>query len=515
MADGLTGAMALSASGLIKGQGLSINSDLTNTLNDYNNNRLIVAVRTALQSGEQSQVEPLRLLPDFITGNLPIDIPVSPTTLSQSSFSNSNLANRILGQATKLLSSVPLFLEVLQQSLSFVSKNVEFKKTVNATATTNFDDLGFQYSNYTDVITGGVSNQFKTEHMPALAAELKNLGTLFNPKELSKLDDPGILIKNLIQQGLGNVGNLEAQVSATDIDLNTADEYDRVTLMAIISSINGPDLDEIIKTTGFQPYRLEEITDLGKVFEIQNIFSPDALQAIDNGSLEDLSRKLSNIGGSFNNFEEVGNFYSSLNLKSYPRLDQLKTLMPSDLLGDLNNDIGIGTGENNSVTVNDMLGSVSGEAYIDRFKEINETLDYLVDNDIDVYNLVTSLESASYSDLYNLVNNVISKPSLQEIFNRANSHYIDANDKLRLETTNLELAGIDPENMVPNKDSVLNFVNQLQDITKSSNETGVTSLLNNLKTDDIYGDAMEASLAEAHNLNNFLAVGIDPRTRLG
>lgn len=516
MIEGFTGAMSLTAAGLLKGEGISPNTELTTTIEQYNNHPIVVTLKQGLSSDNQNIKNSLELLPDFMTGSIPAGmvtqqgLPIN-SGLTLNSVSVSDLGSTILAQAGRLFSSVPKFLSIFQQALSFVSTSTEAKSSVSQLQKTNFSDLGFQYENYTDVVTGGVSNQFDTEYLPVLADEFGNMGTMFDTTELAKLDDPGVLINNLISQGLGDVGNLEARVKETGIDLYNVDEDDRVTLMEILRSIDGQDLEEIFETTGFEPHNPDNINSLADVFEIDNLFSADAVKAIDDGDLSDLSRKLSNIGGNFDDAESLGKFYSSLELKEYPLLDELPSLMPENLTADLTTDFGTGTGENNTLTMSDMLGSITGEGYLDNFATINEILDTLA-QDEDVEALLHAVSNSIEADIPTLVNLVLSKSTLQELLRIGTDSFVSAADRLRIEMDNLSTAGIDPDTVTESKENVLNFVGDFRGLTTSPT---AMSFLKNLKTDDVYGQALEASLAEAHNLNNFLSVGIDPRTRLG
>ena len=135
--------------------------------------------------------------------------------------------------------------------------------------------------------------------------------------DLARIADPAALIKNLMNQGLGDVGNLSTMVEENQLDLDYPDDTEKAVLTNILEQIKGSDLDEIISVTNFEPAFPENISTLADVLDINNLFTEDALAAVgESPTLEDLSNKLSNIGGKFGSLSTVGTFLSSLVLRS-------------------------------------------------------------------------------------------------------------------------------------------------------------------------------------------------------
>lgn len=513
MANNLTGILSIAASGLMQGSGLTVNPDMNTEVTAFNQNSLIAETQRILAYNNAQFDSALSRLPPFMTGQLPAGITVNGINAR-------NVPESVLSQANKIFPNAQVFIQVFEQAQSYVTKSANFKRTLRQAQNTKFTDLGFQYQNYTDVMTGGITNQFDTAYLPVLSAEFKNLGTMFDMRSLAKLDDPGALIKNLLRQGLGIVANLDSRVTATKIDLANTDEFDRTQLTEILSTITGTDLATIVETTKFKAYQPAAITDLSKVLIAANIFSADAIRAfMPHGTMSDLARKLGNIGGTFNNAESLSKFYSSLNHKNFSNLNQLTALMTPAMVTASQAAIGQGTGTDGSVTMVDMLGTAAGVGYVEDLKGINRLLDYLIANDSDVIALRTALQAVTESttdltELLTKIDAVIGKNGIQVIIDDGNRAMINMAERLKIEITNLSLAGIVPESFAPNNDSVFSFVDTLHSIGQSAANVGSRTLLEKLATKNVYGEAIEAAILEGQNINNFSAVGIDTKTKL-
>ena len=509
MAEGLTGILTIAAAGLTQNQGLAVSAKLVSAVGLYNQNSLVTAIQNKLTSNNELLVSELRKLPNFMTGVLPNGIVIT-------GINTNNVPTSLLTQANRLFPSVPKFIAIFQQVQSYVTNAYQFKNTVAKAQNTNFSDLGFQYQNYSDVMTGGVTSQFDVAFLPILAKELANLGTMFDTRQLTKLDDPGTLILNLIQQGLGAVGDLESRASKTGIDLNNVDSFDRAELIELLSTIQGSDLQNIITVTGFKPYYLDKITNLSMVLDTENLFSTNARQAFaPQSTLAELAKRLGNVGGSFADAAALSKFYSSISFKKFEQLSGMKSMMPGSMVDNLNQNLGGGSGASGSLTMLDLLGSVSGGGYVDDLTGINQINSFMI-TDSDISQLIAQLNAPviDVGQIQPLIEKINTKPLLQSSIERGNQLFINISERLKLELENLVRAQIVPETVQPGADSVMNFVNSLHSIGRTSETVGARTVIENLATTDVYGEAVEAAIFEGQNLSNFAAVGIETKTKL-
>ena len=501
MAKTLTGIMAIAAASITDNKGITVNPNLIVEVNRFNTNGLIAIVQTRLSESDTALKNSIALLPNFMTGTV--------LGLTQ------NLPSTVLIQAQSLVADLKKFAVIFQLADSFVNNSNSLKQAVGQAENLTFDDLGFMYKNYNDVLTGGVSNQFNTDYLPQLASEFKNLGSLFDIGEYSRLDDPSVMIQNLIQQGFGTVAGLESQVSAAGIDLDNIEDPDDCDFQPILSSVVGNDLDTIFKNTNFQPYKPDAITDLSKVFDIENVFSPTALKSLGpDPSLENLSRKLSNVGGFFKDSANLSEFYASLNIKKLSHLDSLTTVVPSELSQTLKQNLGTGTGPNSSATMLDILGSISGIGYTESFRRINDSLATLVSIDTDVQMLITELNKTNYNlaTVQALINTINAKPTLQNVINQGNLDFASSSQKYQTEIANQLAAKIVPADLTGTNDDVINFVYSLQRVVQQPNDFGTQQLLEKATTNDVNGESILGLMQEAKNLRAFQTVGINPNT---
>jgi len=368
------------------------------------------------------------------------------------------------------------------------------------------------------VVSGGVTNQFNAENVPALAEQMQNLGTMFDTADLARIADPAALIKNLMNQGLGDVGNLSTMVEENQLDLEYPDDTEKAVLTNILEQIKGSDLDEIISVTNFEPAFPENISTLADVLDINNLFTEDALAAVgESPTLEDLSNKLSNIGGKFGSLSTVGTFLSSLVLRSFPLLNSLKSPLPDNLVSNLSSSLGQGAGPFGNPTAADMTASASGFGYTDDLKFIIDTQVSLLESSDTVSAFKTYLDielNLDPNELQNLIDQINIDLSIADDISNANEKMIACAERLSTEKTNLGLAGIIPGTTESNKMGVMTFANSLHNFGVDPMRLSLGNQLDRMATSDLYGESIQAGLIEGINLGRMSVFGISPGTKL-
>jgi hypothetical protein len=533
---GLTGSMIIANLGLLKNNGLEINQELIQVVNTFTTTNISGSVQKLVANATPALMEVLQSTPVCFTGFLPDGVEEPPN------ITVTNIPQSVLNQANVLFKSpagaisVTAFIRIFSEASAYCSQSSGMQNSIAAARGKQFNELGAQFQNYTDVITGGISNQFKLSAVPALAAELPNLGTMFNTAVLSKISDPGALAQHLIDLGLGSIGNLNTMINENNITLDQVDSTEKNLLINIFKKITGSELSSIVQATKFKPVNISNINTLADVLIISNLFSSAALEAFGaNASLDAFANKLSNIGGKFASMADIGKFLSGLNLTTFPAMQSLTSILPDDLSADLDNLNSKGSGANGTTTITDLIGCINGAIYNSRIKSINKVQQNLLETDVDVLNFKNYLDQyqsvlsnssnssnptaisiqAYVSNLQVLINKITSKSTLTNTLNNANQQMIDCANQLVIEKRNLQLAKIVPGVLEATTAEVQMFVNNLGKLSPETDVLKIGDFLASIATNDVYGEAIKASITEGQNLTRMAAYGININTKLG
>lgn len=507
----LSGLMAVAGTGLLNGSGLAVNADLVAAVQTFNTANISGSVRAVLAATPEDKLPEIRaaieLAPDFMTGFLPAG--VAGNALD-------SVPQAILAQARSLFPSVATFVSVYNSATGYAAEVFEFKGTVSQAQNTKIQDLGFQFKNYSDVASGGVTSQFNVAHLPQLSAEIPNLGTLFGTGDISQIGSAATVAQSLIDQGFGSTAGLESGVAG--IDLSSADQTQLDTIRKIFKSIQGADLADIIEVTGFRPVQLADIQTLEDVLDIRKVFSSAALAAIgENDTFDDFGRRLGNIGGNFKDAAALGKFYSSMSLQSFDSLNSMTTMLSPEMASTLGAQVGSGTGLFGNPRIIDIIGSVSGIGYTQDIVSINQAQARLLSIDSDIAAFKNYLDTATditAERLSELIAAFESKPGLQRSFQEANERLINCASRIELEKKNIGLGKITQDLAPADNTGLLSFAAQLHSASTDAMGLGTAEFLKSLVTTDTYGQAIQASLAEGQNLSVLASAGIDPGTKL-
>lgn len=525
-----TGLSLIASAGLLKNSGLGVNRDLQTEVERFSTTNLSGSVQSIVSTASTDVIDELARLPSGLTGFRPagIDLAVEIINVPQAIidqgkslfYPSPSAGTAMLVRYGIIDTAVSTFTSIYSAASGYAAQTFGFQGSIAQAQGMKFDDLGFQFKNYSDVISGGVTSQFKAEGVPAFSKELASLGTFFDTKDLAKMSSPVSILNNLLNQGLGHVADMQNTVDEWGLDLSDPYPDDAVQLQVrqIFSGVAGSNLDEIFEVTNFNPVNKENIRTLEDVLDINNLFSEEALVALgDNPSLDSLANKMTNIGGKFSNTTSIGQFFSSLDLKSFPLLASLGTLLPSGLTDGLGSILGKGTGPFGNPTVNDMVSSASGLGYIAPLTEINNTQAMLLEFDEDVYALKEYLDSTTNHNpdiLHSYINNVVNKESIMDTIYKIDQLMIKCAEKLANEKGNLSAAGITPGATASNNGGLMNFGSNLNGLGVDPMNLGLGKQLNGMATPDITGEAISASLVEGKNLGRLAVFGIDPGTKM-
>lgn len=507
-----TPILLLAAVGMIKGQGIGVSPGLTSAASSFNTTGISGSVQGLYTRATPENQAILTTLPPFMTG-LPPEGIAYPAGLS-----SSNLIGDVTASANNIAGGgITKFASYMGQSSGFAATTFGLHGAVAQAQGMNFDDLGFTFQNYNDIISGGVTSQFSSTETLSLGTELRQLGTMYSINDLANLADPGTLCMNLINQGYGDVGSLSAKLEEQGFVLSDLQGANPAAITEILATVDGSDFDDMISLTNYQAYDLAGMSNLADVLNIDLVFSPAISSTMP--SMASLANKLGNVGGGFTDFTELADFYASIETDSFDSLNNLKSMSPADGTLDLGGLMGTGTGPFGNPTTTDIIGSAAGIGYTNNIVDMAQMQAQLITEDGDVRALHDYLLNNPDPDpttLKTLADNVSTKPGLQDIISENNEKLVDIGNRISIEKTNQQIVGMQfGSNLsLGNMQGVASMSTQIPGFAVDPMNLGLGSQIANMAQPGLYGDALQASLKESRNLSRMQAFGIDPGTKM-
>lgn len=505
----LTPTMTIAAIGLLKGQGLGINSTLTNSLTSFGTTGISGAVSSLLTSSINPAISiALQSLPPFLSGL---------TATAPTGFSSTRLAYEIQSQANRMMSrGVGGFISVLGAAGSYAETNFNLQGAIAQARGSSFSNFGLSMPNFAAMRSGGIANQFSAGALQALSKGINNFGSMFNVKDFSKMSNPGFICQNLINQGLGSYGNLSNKLIDAGMDLSSLENEPPAEIQRIMASIKGSDLDAMITTTKFIPAPGVTLTSLADVTNINNLMGSASRAALGGDvSLDSLANKLDNIGGDFSSPNGLSKMISSINVSSYPDLDQLTALLPDSIYDGIDDLLGSGSGPFGNPTVDDVLGAVTGDSYIDNLSFLTDLqTDVVESTEVQALGIaILSGDPIAIAAASELINSS-SSTELQNAIAAGNEKFQGCFDQLANEKRNISLAGINIATAPVSLQNTAGLAFQLHSFAEDPMGLGVGSHIGKMVSSDIYGQAISASLEEGKNLANLAKSSVKTYTKL-
>jgi hypothetical protein len=564
----ITPTTLIAVSGLVRGSGLQIPTELTSAISNIQNNPLVSTVSSLSTGG--------------------FSIPASLTSLTQLN----TTAGGILTQAQAILpaggaggdpsSGIKSFMSVFNGSTAFGSASAEYSAALAQFGNKSFADLGINMSNFQDVITNGtssitrgfqaVANKAATDAFGSVASVLdpnllakgkaafasnalseglqtvggglKNFGTLFDFTQPVGLG-PKNLVASLQKQGLADRNGINDLIYEAGYDpMNLAQVPDSV-LTSVLDQVKGGDLDKIIKQTGANPY--QTVRSAAGLLQANNLLPPQAAMAlgiIDKGpaALKALGSTLSNLGTSINNFK-MSDFMSGMETKALQYLGQVKQLIPTDVKTALAPILGSGSGLFGNPQMKDMIGAAAGIGYTPNLKTAGTNVTRLQNTPEGA--ALTAASQAYQAAIAGLtpeeIQTALADPmspvaiaadgvnaalvafqpgnvssTIQGIVTNIGTAATACVTNLTKEVQNLALAGL---KMVDNLgkaieqtvnssyQSILAFGNRLHKMGRDIQNLGFNDFLPKMATGNVAGDALKATLIEGRNVARSSAIG--------
>ena len=521
MADKFTPTMALAAAGLLEDDGLGASVNLTRDISIFNANDIVAACQVKILADDTPDDvrAAIESLPYSITGIVPPDLIKDIPDNLESQFYYQNLIQDLKNQTDYLMSGgVKGLISILNEVNQFCTNSFYLKGQLEELKAASFKNLGFTVNNHKDSITGGVSSQFShlnggvsDESYKLLFNQITNFGTILDARKLESLTDPRVLCKNLISQGFVKI---RTALREAGVDTANIEAADPLQVMAVVKNVQGIDLTTILSVTKCTPYA--ELETLADVFDLSKIVSPASVVAA-GGSLASLSNKLVNIGGSYNSFQEIKTTFLAI---KDPTLNHLGGSASESLAGAIpvnpeQDKLGYGSDIFSNPTTFDVLGCLSGEGYVDNIKTLLDIQDRLTTLPIKQI-LIDGINNNNADDIKTFKNEINSDNVLKTLVMSGDLKFRNIFRNLFKERKNLLVAEIEIGTARTNIATVQAFVNTIASDPGPLSSLRFNDFVEAITTDNAYGEAVRAVIAEGSNRNLLnsknvpLPTGLDP-----
>ena len=534
-----TPVQAVASAGLLQNTGLGITPDFTSAVTSFNTSALTQASQTTLTTNANVAVQSALLaVPGYLTGIVPTSLRNSVPSDISSTFNFNNLIADVRTQANRIMVNGAIGLtDILTQVNAFCVNSFDTMGAFDSYKNLTFSDFGHTINSYKDIITSGLNSQYSsvvggtnkeitipsgkiTSGYATLVNEFGNFGTMYDTRQLSKLDDPRTLCSNLISQGFYSIS--QSLVTA-GVDVSNIATADLRQVNSVLANIKGVDLNRIVAVTKFVPYK--SLTTLLDVMDASMVLSPSALGAA-GSSLTALSNKLVNMGGEFTSFADLKKTYASIISADLPHLDSLSSLAPATLFTNSYARLGTGVGPFGNPIMSDIIGSVCGIGYTGNITAMKNaqagilgtTLGQTLRTAIVAAQTITGNVNHNQlaTNITNAVTAVVNSTDTAIVGFRTagQTAYTNIFNRLLVERKNLALTGINLVESVGSNSGITAFVLDLHNIQQDPMMLQYADLINSLALDSVYGEAIKASIIEGANINQLIGKGIQSYTKV-
>ena len=369
----------------------------------------------------------------------------------------------------------------------------------------------------------------------SVGSSMKNFGTAYDFTNLQSVGTPQALVASLQKQGLSSTYGIDDQISYAGYNPKNLSTVPSSVLTTILAGIQGSDLTKIVSTLGVNS--VKQPTSLSDLLNLETFMPTSAIGALglNTGStgLTGLGNSLTNLGVQSNNLD-IGNMIGQIQTKSYTNLNNIQQVIPTSVSSALTPLLGTGSSPFGTPTMNDMVGSAAGATHTNSFNAIQTALTAIMSTSqgqavstamsglITAYNnstdpatdaLVISAEATLSSAVSALNAQIAGNAGLSQQVAAANSAITASQSQITKENNHLSLAGVTlptgntPANLGSSMTPFLSFGTKLHDYGVDRAAIGYSSMLENVATNDVTGDALQATLAEGRTLASTSVVG--------
>ena len=560
---------------IINGQGLAPSANLLAQISSFQNHSTVHTVAniwqnvfTANDASLASAVSSLGSnvylglwLLDLYPSNVSAACSVGPQYYDSAYASTvPSFSNTLLAQArAPFANGMSEFANVYGTASSLMLSSFDTVASINILQNRTYGQSGLGYTGPADLATNGLGGNVSA----VIADTVTAFGTMYDVNNMANIGDPYVFGQNIINQGLGNYGNIIAQCRAaglntrnlqqiptattvtsqqasttatstpigqvqlptiTNVTTTTAASGTSLNVMQnIYQSVSGSDLQAIVTATQTTVSNVS-ITTLADYLNFNKVFTVSQQANLAYYGVNDfasLGRWLqSRIGsGYFANWNAVVNLMANLSVPSqtYTTTTGNTPVLSAGTISTLSTSLATGSGPFNNAVISDFLGATAGMPY---------TVDITALN-----NYYSSVDTATLnSDLATLDSRVVTymngaiantMPSLTPVVNAVNAvnaymnsapfqtqanlvpaqtAYTDVISHLNTEVSNLHKAGVVFNSPGSGYPSLLSgFAQSFSQAAAGRTQFQTNQFFANLITNDTAGDTLRAAVAE--NIN--------------
>ena len=423
----MSSAASLNATAtIVNGHGLGANPDLISAISTYQNHTPItllanIFVNADIDSNVGNVLKPIlstvgstathgQFLIDVYPSNI---TPVSSAGIARYGNSLASTSGTIRNQANyPFTNGLSGFASGFVSCYGSAAGAVDIVGSLSMLNGKTYGQSGIGYTGITDLITGGIGSEANL-----LGEIVAGWGTMYDPTNINLIADPYVFGQNLLNQGLGNYGNLTAKLQATglntaditqapltgtitypapgsvthssiigQIELPTVENVTETTtatgnnpsvVTAIYATITGNDLAAIVSATGFTKTNNSLVT-LADYLDFIKVVGPNIAAQLDQYHVKtftDFSNYLNSRVGkqNFNTWSDISKYLASVDT---PSLTHTTTTANTPVLNPgtattLGAIVGSGSGPFGNPVMSDYLGACAGIPYNTSYTTIN------------------------------------------------------------------------------------------------------------------------------------------------
>jgi hypothetical protein len=278
-----------------------------------------------------------------------------------------------------------------------------------------FSDLYLNATNYTDVLSHGLTSSFGStargtpaqlkatdekrtvtvneikQEVTQLSTAVKNLGDLYDWSDLNTVGTPQNLIKNIYKIGAAYNTEVNNLMSTYGYNVDTLSSSDTIGLTQLLQRIVGKDIAVIIRAAKTVPPDIRQIDSAADFLQASKVLPLTVANMLPNRDLTQLGKKLTSLGVNSTNIDEILTALGDVKIIDLPKLKQLTQPVPKFDANVIERTLITGQGQFNAATLDDLLGSLSGNYYYEFLDQLIATNDYFTKNETALFNAITTI----------------------------------------------------------------------------------------------------------------------------
>lgn len=375
-----------------------------------------------------------------------------------------SVATRLNNHSQSLFGSPTKFGQLAQMAHGHCMEAIEINQATNFMSSTSFEKFGTGISSMSSMATRGLDKVMGS--LPSAGTIMASAGKVFDLKNPAGLGAGSGLIDKLSSVKLGNFSGVNDALVKNGVDLNRlTDPVYSSQITKTLQSVTDPNTINTVKsqlgvTGNFT--NLNDLTDMKKLV-------PGPASASVSTDLIGMGSKLTEMGASFKNPKAASDMLNNIQIPNVPKLDAFAPSL-SSLTSKLAPDI------SSMIKGNELCSGPAG-----------------------------------LPNMRDFVEGAAGGPSIDALLANVGPSQIAAVDSMITRSQNLmSKAGIDPTSFKDSFTATKAFATGLHKMGADVSGLGIQDVLGDMATDDTFGQAIKASLAEGKNKALMLANGISP-----